>query len=77
MVSRGVSEHAGAGAGIEKNYIGILDDKTEEQRALNRCRRRSRDHPQSDRRCAEGLLTKPIDFTLLKEEIDTRLERAS
>ena len=26
---------------------------------------------------AEGLLTKPIDFTLLREEIDTRLERAS
>ena len=25
---------------------------------------------------AEGLLTKPIDFTLLREEIDTRLERA-
>ncbi|HEX7561833.1 MAG TPA: response regulator [Bradyrhizobium sp.] len=25
---------------------------------------------------AEGLLTKPIDFSLLKEEIDTRLERA-
>jgi CheY-like chemotaxis protein len=25
---------------------------------------------------AEGLLTKPIDFVLLKEEIDTRLERA-
>jgi CheY-like chemotaxis protein len=25
---------------------------------------------------AEGLLTKPIDFTLLQEEIDTRLERA-
>ena len=25
---------------------------------------------------AEGLLTKPIDFLLLKEEIDTRLERA-
>jgi CheY-like chemotaxis protein len=24
---------------------------------------------------AEGLLTKPIDFTLLREEIDTRLER--
>jgi hypothetical protein len=29
MVSRGVSEHAGAGAGIGNNYIGILDDKTE------------------------------------------------
>jgi hypothetical protein len=53
------------------------DNKTEEQRALNRCRRRSRDQTQSDRRCAEGLLMKPIDFTLLKEEIDTRLERAS
>jgi CheY-like chemotaxis protein len=26
---------------------------------------------------AEGLLTKPIDFTLLRDEIDTRLERAS
>jgi CheY-like chemotaxis protein len=26
---------------------------------------------------AEGLLTKPIDFLLLKEEIDTRLERAA
>ena len=26
---------------------------------------------------AEGLLTKPIDFALLREEIDTRLERAS
>ena len=26
---------------------------------------------------AEGLLTKPIDFTLLREEIDMRLERAS
>ena len=26
---------------------------------------------------AEGLLTKPIDFTLLREEIDTRLARAS
>ena len=25
---------------------------------------------------AEGLLTKPIDFTLLREEIDTRLESA-
>jgi CheY-like chemotaxis protein len=25
---------------------------------------------------ASGLLTKPIDFTLLREEIDTRLERA-
>ena len=25
---------------------------------------------------AEGLLTKPIDFTLLREEIDARLERA-
>ena len=25
---------------------------------------------------ATGLLTKPIDFTLLREEIDTRLERA-
>ena len=25
---------------------------------------------------ADGLLTKPIDFTLLREEIDTRLERA-
>jgi CheY-like chemotaxis protein len=25
---------------------------------------------------AAGLLTKPIDFTLLREEIDTRLERA-
>jgi len=22
---------------LRKNYIGILDDKTEEQRALNRC----------------------------------------
>ena len=26
---------------------------------------------------ASGLLTKPIDFTLLREEIDTRLERAA
>jgi CheY-like chemotaxis protein len=26
---------------------------------------------------ATGLLTKPIDFTLLREEIDTRLEKAS
>ena len=26
---------------------------------------------------ASGLLTKPIDFTLLREEIDTRLERAN
>ena len=26
---------------------------------------------------AEGLLTKPIDFTLLRDEIDIRLERAS
>jgi CheY-like chemotaxis protein len=26
---------------------------------------------------AEGLLTKPIDFTLLREEIDMRLPRAS
>jgi CheY-like chemotaxis protein len=26
---------------------------------------------------AEGLLTKPIDFTLLREEIDARLGRAS
>ena len=26
---------------------------------------------------AAGLLTKPIDFTLLREEIDTRLERAA
>jgi DNA-binding NtrC family response regulator len=26
---------------------------------------------------ASGLLTKPIDFTLLREEIDTRVERAS
>ena len=26
---------------------------------------------------AEGLLTKPIDFTLLRGEIDTRLEQAS
>ena len=26
---------------------------------------------------AEGLLTKPIDFTLLREEIDMRLERTS
>ena len=25
---------------------------------------------------ATGLLTKPIDFTLLREEIDTRLEQA-
>ena len=25
---------------------------------------------------AEGLLTKPIDFTLVRDEIDTRLERA-
>jgi CheY-like chemotaxis protein len=26
---------------------------------------------------ASGLLTKPIDFTLLREEIDTRLEQAA
>src|ERR1700745_1165782 len=26
---------------------------------------------------ASGLLTKPIDFTLLREEIDTRLEQTS
>ena len=26
---------------------------------------------------ADGLLTKPIDFILLREEIDMRLERAS
>ena len=26
---------------------------------------------------AEGLLTKPIDFALLREEIDTRLQQAS
>jgi DNA-binding NtrC family response regulator len=26
---------------------------------------------------ASGLLTKPIDFTLLREEIDTRLQQAS
>ena len=26
---------------------------------------------------ATGLLTKPIDFTLLRKEIDARLERAS
>ena len=26
---------------------------------------------------AEGLLTKPIDFSLLKEEIDSRVERAA
>ena len=26
---------------------------------------------------AEGLLTKPIDFALLREQIDTRLEKAS
>jgi hypothetical protein len=77
MVSRGVSEHAGAGVGIESAYIGILDDKTEEQRALNCCRRRSRDKRKAIEGGAEGLLTKPIDFTLLKEEIDTRLERAS
>jgi CheY-like chemotaxis protein len=25
---------------------------------------------------ADGLLTKPIDFTLLREEIDTRLDQA-
>jgi len=28
-------------------------------------------------RGAEGLLTKPIDFALLRDEIDARLERAS
>ena len=28
-------------------------------------------------RGAEGLLTKPIDFTLLRQEIDTRLEQAA
>jgi CheY-like chemotaxis protein len=36
--------------------------------------------PETKRRAieggAEGLLTKPIDFTLLREEIDTRLARA-
>jgi DNA-binding NtrC family response regulator len=26
---------------------------------------------------ATGLLTKPIDFTLLRQEIDTRLDRAN
>jgi CheY-like chemotaxis protein len=26
---------------------------------------------------ASGLLTKPIDFTVLREEIDTRLQQAS
>ena len=37
--------------------------------------------PETKRRAIEGgatgLLTKPIDFTLLREEIDARLERAS
>jgi DNA-binding NtrC family response regulator len=37
--------------------------------------------PETKRRAIEsgaiGLLTKPIDFTLLREEIDTRLEQAS
>ena len=37
--------------------------------------------PETKRRTIEGgatgLLTKPIDFTLLREEIDTRLEQAS
>jgi CheY-like chemotaxis protein len=28
-------------------------------------------------RGAEGLLTKPIDFSLLRQEIDTRLEQAA
>jgi DNA-binding NtrC family response regulator len=36
--------------------------------------------PETKRKAIEGgacgLLTKPIDFTLLREEIDTRLERA-
>jgi CheY-like chemotaxis protein len=37
--------------------------------------------PETERKAIEsgatGLLTKPIDFTLLREEIDTRLERTS
>ena len=37
--------------------------------------------PETRRKAIEGgaigLLTKPIDFTLLREEIDTRLERAN
>jgi CheY-like chemotaxis protein len=37
--------------------------------------------PETRRKAIEGgaigLLTKPIDFTLLREEIDTRLERTS
>src|SRR5712672_4841345 len=37
--------------------------------------------PETKRKAIEGgaigLLTKPIDFTLLREEIDTRLERAN
>jgi DNA-binding NtrC family response regulator len=36
--------------------------------------------PETNRKAIEsgatGLLTKPIDFSLLREEIDTRLERA-
>jgi len=28
-------------------------------------------------RGAEGLLTKPIDFVVLRQEIDTRLEQAA
>ena len=38
-------------------------------------------NPETKRKAIEGgaagLLTKPIDFTLLREEIDTRLERAA
>jgi hypothetical protein len=30
-----VSEHASAAAGIEKNYIGIVSDKTDEQPAVD------------------------------------------
>jgi hypothetical protein len=39
--------------------------------------RRPATKPKAIENGATGLLTKPIDFTLLREEIDTRLERTS
>ena len=36
--------------------------------------RRSRNQAEGDRRRRDGLLTKPIDFTLLRQEIDSRLQ---
>jgi hypothetical protein len=77
MVSRAVSEHAGAGAKIESNYIGILDDKTEGQRALNGCRRQSRDQTQNDRRRRGGIVDQANRLHVAQEGIDTRLQRAS